>query len=97
MKRFLAFAFALVSFCFLHAQAPASSRPVDWEELRPEILEHYRSLVRIDTTAGHETLAVDYLKKVLEGEGIPTRTFALDPARANLVARLTGNGPRGRC
>jgi hypothetical protein len=40
--------------------------------------------VRLDTTAGHETLAVDYLRKVLEAEGIPTQTFALDPARANL-------------
>jgi acetylornithine deacetylase/succinyl-diaminopimelate desuccinylase-like protein len=34
------------------------------------------------------------LKKVLESEGIPTKTFALDPSRANLVARLKGNGTR---
>ena len=37
---------------------------------------------------------MDYLKKVLEAEGIPTQTFALDPDRANLVARLKGNGSR---
>jgi acetylornithine deacetylase/succinyl-diaminopimelate desuccinylase-like protein len=37
---------------------------------------------------------VEYLKKVLEAEGISTQTFALDPARANLVARLKGNGSK---
>ena len=75
------------------AQTPPS-RSVNWEKLRPEILERYRDLIRLDTTAGRETLAVDYLKKVLEAEGIPTKTFALDPARANLVARLKGNGSK---
>src|SRR5439155_7371796 len=37
---------------------------------------------------------VDYLKKILGGEGIQTKTFALDPKRANLVARLRGNGSK---
>jgi acetylornithine deacetylase/succinyl-diaminopimelate desuccinylase-like protein len=94
MKRMLALAIAVASVCSLRAQAPAAGRTVDWEKLRPEILERYRALVQIDTTAGHETLAADYLKKILEAEGIPTRTFALDPSRANLVARLKGNGSR---
>ena len=71
-----------------------AGKTVDWEKLLPEILERYRSLVQIDTTAGHETLAVDYLRKVLEAEGIATRTFALDPNRANLVARLKGTGSK---
>jgi len=94
MKRFLALALAVVSLASPGAQAPPAGRAVDWGKLFPEILEHYRALVQIDTTAGHETLAVDYLKKVLESEGIPTSTFALDPNRANLVARLKGNGSK---
>jgi acetylornithine deacetylase/succinyl-diaminopimelate desuccinylase-like protein len=72
------------------AQIPS----IDWEKNKPEILAHYRSLVQLDTTSGNETKAVDYLKKVLEAEGIPTKTFALDPKRANLVARLKGNGSK---
>jgi acetylornithine deacetylase/succinyl-diaminopimelate desuccinylase-like protein len=92
MKWGLAASLAVAAVCVLHAQAPRSR--VDWEKLRPEILERYRSLVQIDSTAGHETLVVDYLKKVLEAEGISTKTFALDPARANLVARLKGNGSK---
>src|SRR5256885_2625850 len=80
--------------CALHAQAPAARIAVDWQKLHAETLARYRDLVQIDTTAGRETLAVDYLKKVLEAEGIPTQTFALDPRRANLVARLNGNGSK---
>src|SRR5580704_3868333 len=67
---------------------------VDWANQKTEILKHYRDLVQIDTRAGNETKAVEYLRQVLEGDGIPTKTFALDPARANLVARLKGNGSK---
>jgi acetylornithine deacetylase/succinyl-diaminopimelate desuccinylase-like protein len=92
MRRFIVAVFAVVTLALLQAQS--SGARVDWDKLRPEILQHYRSLVQLDTTAGHETRAVDYLKKVLEAEGIPTQTFALDPDRANLVARLKGNGSK---
>ena len=78
----------------LGGQAPASIGAVDWNRARAEILQRYRDLVQLDTTAGHETRAVDYLRGVLEQEGIATKTFALDPARANLVARLKGNGSK---
>ena len=91
MKRFVVLGFAIASVTLVHAQR---STGVDWTKLRPEILQHYRSLVQLDTTAGHETRAVEYLKKVLESEGIATRTFALNPNRANLVARLKGNGSK---
>jgi acetylornithine deacetylase/succinyl-diaminopimelate desuccinylase-like protein len=94
MKHLLAVAVVTVAVSSIHAQSPAPDRAVDWGTLRPEILARYRDLLQIDTTAGRETLAVDYLKKVLESEGIPTRTFALDPKRANLVARLKGNGSK---
>lgn len=70
------------------------AQTVDWDKLKSEILDRYRALVQLDTTAGHETLAVEYLERVLEAEGIPTQTFAMDPNRANLVARLKGNGSK---
>jgi len=73
-----------------YAQIPS----IDWDKNKVEILQHYRALVQIDSTAGNETRVVEYLKKVLEAEGIPTRTFALDPNRANVVARLKGNGSK---
>src|SRR5262245_2917249 len=94
MRTFVALVMVAALVCALRAQAPARNPEVDWDKLRPEILERYRALVQLDTTAGHEIVAVEYLKKVLEGEGIPTKTFALDPNRPNLVARLKGNGSK---
>jgi acetylornithine deacetylase/succinyl-diaminopimelate desuccinylase-like protein len=67
---------------------------IDWDKQKTEILKHYRDLIQIDTRAGNETKAVEYLRRVLEGDGIATKTFALDPARANLVARIRGNGSK---
>ncbi len=67
---------------------------IDWEKQKTETLKHYRDLVQIDTRAGNETKAVEYLRRVFEAEGIPVKTFAQDPARANLVARIKGNGSK---
>jgi acetylornithine deacetylase/succinyl-diaminopimelate desuccinylase-like protein len=81
----------LLSTTLLPAQTISTP---DWTKAKPEILERYRAMLQIDSTAGHETLMVNYLKKVLEAEGIPTQTFAMDPNRANLVAHLKGNGSK---
>ncbi|HXJ41279.1 MAG TPA: M20/M25/M40 family metallo-hydrolase [Bryobacteraceae bacterium] len=80
----------------LMGQTSGSWRSVDWKKEQAEVLAHYRSLIRIDTSnpPGNETKAVEYLKKVLEGAGIPTQTFSNDPSRANLVARISGNGSK---
>src|SRR5262245_32404659 len=76
----------------LEAQAPS----IDWEREKAEILTHYRALIQIDTSSppGNETRVMEYLKKVFDEAGVPTKTFALDPNRANLVARLKGNGTK---
>ncbi|MGA3186813.1 MAG: M20/M25/M40 family metallo-hydrolase [Bryobacteraceae bacterium] len=76
------------------ASASWAQPTISWDQQKTEILAHYRDLVRIDTRAGNETKAVEYIRQVLEAEGIPCKTFALDPARANLIARLKGNGSK---
>ena len=65
-----------------------------WEMEKAEILQHYRGLIQINSVYGNETKVVEYLKKVLDAEGISSKTFALDGNRANLVARLKGNGTK---
>jgi acetylornithine deacetylase/succinyl-diaminopimelate desuccinylase-like protein len=62
--------------------------------LDEEIMRHFQALVRADTTdpPGNEKPAADYLKQVLEKEGIPVEVYALEPNRPNIVARLKGNG-----
>ena len=69
---------------------------VDWKSLQPEILEHYSNLIRIDTSSppGNETKAAEYVKKVLEREGIPAQIYELEPGRGNVLARLKGNGSK---
>ncbi len=75
------------------AAAPASP---DWHAVEAETLRHFQALVRMDTSGppGIEAPAADYLRKVLEAEGIPCQVFAQEPGRPNLVARLKGSGKK---
>lgn len=59
-----------------------------------EALRHFQAILRLDTSnpPGNEHLVVDYLKSVLEAEGIETKIFAREARRPNLVARLRGSG-----
>ncbi|MGA2269226.1 MAG: M20/M25/M40 family metallo-hydrolase [Bryobacteraceae bacterium] len=87
----------LSSLLLLAALAGAQPRyPVDWQKLEPEILERFTALLKIDTSnpPGNETSAAKAVQAVLEREGIPVKLFALDPARANLVARIQGSGAK---
>jgi acetylornithine deacetylase/succinyl-diaminopimelate desuccinylase-like protein len=79
--------------------AAAQPRPVpqpNWPRLEQETLEHFQAILRIDTSnpPGNETAVVEYLSQVLTREDIPYQVFALDSKRANLVARIKGNGSR---
>ncbi|HEY6359646.1 MAG TPA: M20/M25/M40 family metallo-hydrolase, partial [Vicinamibacterales bacterium] len=68
----------------------------DWARFEEETIQHFQTLVRFDTSdpPGNEQPAAAYLQQVLEKEGIPTQTFALEAHRPNVVARLKGNGSR---
>jgi len=72
----------------------------EWTKLEPEILQHFQSLVRFDTSdpplnpPGGEKPAADYIKQVLDKAGIPAQILALEPNRPNVVARLKGNGSK---
>jgi acetylornithine deacetylase/succinyl-diaminopimelate desuccinylase-like protein len=61
-----------------------------------ETLKHFQELLRRDTSSppGNEIRAVDYLRQVLDAEGIPYQVFAKDPQRPNLVVRMKGNGKK---
>ncbi len=86
-----------IALLVVFAAATAAQVPtIDWQQQKAEILRHHRSLVQIDTSnpPGNETKAAEYLKKVFDSEGIPAQLFALDPTRANIVARLKGNGSK---
>ena len=75
------------------AVAQTPSQP-EWKGVEAELLTHFQTLVRFDTAdpPGRELEAAEYLKKTLDAAGIPTQTFALEPHRPNVVARLKGSG-----
>jgi acetylornithine deacetylase/succinyl-diaminopimelate desuccinylase-like protein len=74
--------------------ATAQSSAPDWSGVATEAMGYFKDLIRIDTSnpPGNETQAANYLRDVLARNGIESELFALDPARANLVARIRGNG-----
>ncbi|MEE4360121.1 MAG: M20/M25/M40 family metallo-hydrolase [Pseudomonadales bacterium] len=78
------------------ALSAAAAPEPDWDAFDAETLRHFEALVRMNTTdpPGREIEAAEYLVKVLEAEGIPVETFAREPHRPNVVARLPGNGSK---
>ena len=68
----------------------------DWNKVNEEALRRYRALIQIDTSGppNFEAPAVEYLKKVLEDEGIAVEIFSTDARRPNLVARIKGSGAK---
>jgi acetylornithine deacetylase/succinyl-diaminopimelate desuccinylase-like protein len=56
--------------------------------------ELLQQLIRFDTTnpPGNEAACVGFVRSLLEEAGCETQTYAKDPARPNLVARLQGPG-----
>src|SRR5688572_13947892 len=84
----------LAAVVLASAAAPIAAQPST--AIEAETIQHFQALLRIDTSSppGNETRAVEYLKQVFDKEGIPYQVFAKDPSRANLVARLKGNGKK---
>jgi acetylornithine deacetylase/succinyl-diaminopimelate desuccinylase-like protein len=82
-------AFALCAAAALAGQQ-GTAEP-DWKAIEPETLEHFRRAVQFDTTAKERPLA-EYIKQVLDKNGIEAKLLALEPDRPNVVARLKGNG-----
>jgi acetylornithine deacetylase/succinyl-diaminopimelate desuccinylase-like protein len=68
----------------------------DWDEVARESSSHLTALIQINSSnpPGNETEVANYLKRILATEGIASELYALEPDRANLVARINGNGSK---
>jgi hypothetical protein len=53
--------------------AAQSQSHLDWTKVEEETMRHYQALLRFDTSdpPGNEEPAAQYLKQVLDAEGIP--------------------------
>ncbi len=70
---------------------------IDWAAVEAEALEHFKALLRIDTTnpPGNERPAAEYIARVFEREGIEHRVVESEPTRASVIGRLRGSGKDG--
>ena len=84
----------LLLFAVVSRPAGQSTVQPDWPVIDDETMRHFQALVRMDTSdpPGAEKPAADYIRAVLERDGIPVEVFALEPNRPNVVARLKGSG-----
>jgi len=75
------------------AQTP---KQPDWKALEDETMRHYQAVLRLDTRnpPGNEHIVAEYVKQVLDKEGIPSQIVGSDMKRPNLIARLKGNGKK---
>jgi acetylornithine deacetylase/succinyl-diaminopimelate desuccinylase-like protein len=91
---------ALVGAITLWSAPARAQQPVDWAALGGESVRLLADYLKINTSnpPGNELAGALYLKEILEREGIEAMildTAELKPAgRANLYARLRGNGSK---
>jgi acetylornithine deacetylase/succinyl-diaminopimelate desuccinylase-like protein len=91
---------ALLTVLFTRrAGAQSAPRTPDWDALATEAQRILADYVRINTTnpPGNELAAAKFLKQILESEGFEATildTAELGAGRANLYARLRGNGTK---
>lgn len=83
---------------FSAAQARAQ-QPIEWVSFAREAQTVLSSYLQVNTTnpPGNEMLGARFLKAILDREGIEARlldTAEIGPNRANLYARLRGNGSK---
>ena len=93
MKRLLLLALSTFALASLHAAPPPQP---NFPAALNETITNLSAFIRVDTVnpPGNETRGAEFLKAILDREGIPSEILALEPARGSLVARLKGNGKK---
>ena len=71
---------------------------IDWDAWTQQATQWLSEYVRVDTVnpPGNESRACAWLGRILDAEGIPYDLYDPGGQRASLVARLRGDGSRGR-
>jgi acetylornithine deacetylase/succinyl-diaminopimelate desuccinylase-like protein len=71
---------------------------INWNEWTEQATEWLSSYIRVNTVnpPGNETIACDFIGKILDAEGIPYQLYDPGDNRATLVATLKGDGSRGK-
>ncbi|WP_218082176.1 M20/M25/M40 family metallo-hydrolase [Anthocerotibacter panamensis] len=70
--------------------------PAQWQVYQDMAVDLLQKYLRINTSnpPGNEIETAKFLKQIFEREGIPSEIFTYEPGRANIMARLKGNGTK---
>jgi len=77
-------------------QAQATAKPINWPAYQDQAVDLMRQYLRINTSnpPGNEIEAAKFFKAIFHKEGIQSEVFEYKPGRANIIARLKGNGSK---
>lgn len=91
MRRWL-----LLLFLLTIATAPARAQEVDWPKVQEEATARLARYLQIDTTnpPGNELRTARFWEEWFRAEGIPVEVYEFAPGRANVIARLKGDGSK---
>ena len=69
---------------------------IDWPRYQDMAVDLMQQYLRIDTSnpPGNELRAAQFFKKIFDQYGIENEIFEYKPGRANIIARLRGNGSK---
>ena len=96
LKRSLSYSIVLLAWIVVTPQGYTAEAKLDWKALEDQAVALLSRYIQIDTTnpPGNELKAAEFLKAILVREGIETRIIESAPGRANIYARLKGNGSK---
>jgi acetylornithine deacetylase/succinyl-diaminopimelate desuccinylase-like protein len=93
MNRILTIALCVV---VLTSAARAQNGGIDWTRYQDMAVDLMQQYLRVNTSnpPGNEIEAARFFKKIFDQHGIENEIFEYKPGRANIIARLKGNGSK---
>jgi len=80
----------------LPTSARAQNGAIDWPRYQDMAVDLMQQYLRVNTSnpPGNEIEAAKFFKKIFDQYGIENEIFEFKPSRANIIARLKGNGSK---
>jgi len=80
----------------LPTSARAQNGAIDWPRYQDMAVDLMQQYLRVNTSnpPGNEIETAKFLKKIFDQYGIENEIFEFKPSRANIIARLKGNGSK---
>jgi acetylornithine deacetylase/succinyl-diaminopimelate desuccinylase-like protein len=86
----------VVLLLLLTSTSYAQSKQIDWPRYQDMAVDLMKQYLRVNTSnpPGNEIQAARFFKEVFDKYGIESQIFEYKPERANIIARLKGNGSK---